>query len=173
MSRHSTMTKRKKSRKPGAIGTPSVPKEQRTHSSTGKKPAKKTGNPSGSRHSVAQEKRAETKKENKDPRHGSKKPVALVVEPKPAKKTKKFFSPAQELESIENDKRLAALLDKLDAGQALNLAQQEYVDEKMARHKTLCDLLGIEEDQAPNEEVESDDPFDRFDAIDINDFKKE
>ena len=168
------MTSRKKSRKPGAIGTPSVPKDQRTHSSSRKKPAKKTGNPSGSRHSVAQEQNITGKKEHKDPRHGSKKPVPLVVAPKPTKAAKKtYFSPAQELEAIENDTRLSALLDKLDKGKALSIAQQQFVDDTLARHKVLCELLGIREEEESPEAPDSDDPFERFDAIDINDFKEE
>ena len=40
----------------------------------------------------------------------------------------------------------------------------------MARHRILCDLLGIVEDD--DEDDDEMDPLDDLDAIDINDFKK-
>ena len=79
---------------------------------------------------------------------------------------KKYATPAEELAALEADQRLASLLDKLDEDKPLTKEQQAYVDEKMARHRILCDLLGI---------VDNDDemdPFDDLNAIDINDFKK-
>ncbi len=106
---------------------------------------------------------------NKDPRHGSKKPIQLVkaVTPTPEQK-KKYATPAQELAALEADQRLSDLLDKLDNDQSLSREQQAYVDEKMARHRILCDLLGIVEDDDEDDDI---DPFADLDAININDFK--
>ena len=162
---------RKKSRKVGLIGVRSVPKEQRQTAVTPSKPKKKVGNPSGSRHSVKVEKESNQKTHSRDPRVGSKKPIALVVEEKPVNKKpkQKFFSPKQELEAIENDKQLATLLDALDSGQSLTSEQQKYVDEKLARHKTLCELLGIVEEveAEPEDDIEQD-ALARFESIDPN-----
>ena len=50
------------------------------------------------------------------------------------------------------------------------------MEEKMARHQVLCDLLGIkdEEDESHDESKEfstDDDPLKTFESININDFK--
>ena len=82
---------------------------------------------------------------------------------------KKYATPAEELAALEADQRLASLLDKLDEDKPLTKEQQAYVDEKMARHRILCDLLGIVDNDDEDDEM---DPFDDLNAIDINDFKK-
>ena len=166
---------RKKSRKVGQIGIRSVPKEERQRDVSPSRSKKKVGNASGSRHSAKVEKVvAKSGSGNKDPRLGSKKAVPLIVEaPKEkAKNAKKYFSPKEELKAIEDDARLIALLDKADSGQKLSIEQQKYVDEKLARHKVLCELLGIEIEEEPEEtQPDQDDPLARFDAIDPNEFK--
>ena len=162
---------RKKSRKVGLIGVRSVPKEQRQTVVSPSKPKKKVGNPSGSRHSVKVENESGQKTQNRDPRFGSKKPIPLVVEEKTTnqKPKQKYFSPKQELEAIENDQQLSRLLDQLDSGKSLSPEQQKYVDEKLSRHKALCELLGIvEEDETEQEEEVEQDPQARFDSIDPN-----
>lgn len=162
---------RKKSRKVGLIGVRSVPKEQRQSVVSPSKPKKKVGNPSGSRHSAKVDQEQSHKTQNRDPRVGSKKAVPLIVEDKPAKQKPKqtFFSPKHELEAIENDQQLATLLDKVDNQQTLTPEQQKYVDEKLARHKTLCELLGIVDEEEPEqgEDIE-DDPLAKFESIDPN-----
>lgn len=168
------MARVKKSRKIGRIG---VPKEQRepkkVRESQAGKPKKRKGNPSGSRHSNIQTSNGtSTQQSPKDPRVGSKKPIPLVAEakttkPKPTAAKPKYFSPAQELKALEENQRLADLLDTLDDGKKLSKEDQQFVDTSLARHKVLCDLLGISE----NDEVdqsEPDDPLSRFEAIDIN-----
>lgn len=178
------MANRKKSRKIGKIGISSVPKADRTPKKTSGKPKKKLGNPSGSRHNIVAPTVATNKSGgNKDPRVGSKKPVPLVVEDKPLKKVsapkKTFFTPAQELASIENDQQLSALLDTLDKGGSLTQEQQQFVDSQLARHKALCDLLGVsqhaqeQEGQEKNKVSQETDLFDQFENIDISQFKSE
>lgn len=168
------MASRKKSRKVGQIGIRSVPKDQRTPKQPSTRVKKHKGNASGSRNSVVLDSTQQSSKSgNRDPRAGSKKPVPLVVENVQKKAPKpKYFSPAQELDAIENDKRLATLMDKLDAGNRLSADDQAYVDKLVARHKVLCDLLGIKPEE---EEVEEDeiDLYEQYEKIDINDFNKE
>ena len=151
------MARSKKSRKVGLIGVRKDPDRkpgQKRLEST-PRPKKHKGKPAGSRHNVEQgENGASKRRENQDPRLGSKKPIPLVV-----KKT-----------TITTPKEKQKLLDKLDDDKQLTKEQQSYVDEKMARHRILCDLLGIVEDD--DEDDDEMDPLDDLDAIDINDFKK-
>ena len=167
------MSRSKKSRKVGLIGVRKDPdfKPSENRKSDTPRPKKHKGKPAGSRHNVEQGKAGGGKSsEKKDPRLGSKKPIALVkakgVAPTPPEK-KKYATPAQELAALEADQRLADLLDNLDADKKLTREQQRYVDEKMARHRVLCDLLGIVDE----DDEEESDPFDELNAIKIDDFK--
>lgn len=167
------MARQKKSRKVGKIGVSKT-------SSNVRKPAEKRvkkhlGKPAGSRNNEALTDNQSPKKVIRDPRHGSKKPVSLIVETKeqkPASKQIKYFSPTQELAAIEQDTRLATLLDKIDLGKKITREDQQYVDQTLARHKILCDLLGLTDESEPKESSKNeDDLFSQFEAIDINDFK--
>ncbi|TKI04262.1 Der GTPase-activating protein YihI [Martelella alba] len=98
-----------------------------------------------------------------DPRIGSKKPVPLsvpgavsrpassraVVPPVP-------LAPEEELDSLENDIRLDALLTRIEQDDDLSTEEQAYVDEKLDRIDQLMALLGIEldedEEDAPQDE---------------------
>lgn len=169
------MARVKKSRKIGRIG---IPKEQREprkqRESQAGKPKKRKGNPSGSRHSGAHSAPKDLQRSGpKDPRLGSKKPISLVVESKTTKTDKprpKYFSPAQELKALEENTRLNELLDASDDGKTLSKEDQKFVDASLARHKELCDLLGIKDEIEP-ESRDQDDPFSRFEAIDIDKLK--
>ena len=87
-------------------------------------------------------------------------------------KVRKFATPAAELAALEADNRLHTLLEKLETDVELTKDEQAYVDEKMARHKVLCDLLGIVDDIDDAAEVDAqDDPLAALDAININDFR--
>ncbi|MCJ8268411.1 MAG: Der GTPase-activating protein YihI, partial [Psychrosphaera sp.] len=96
-----------------------------------------------------------------DPRHGSKTPIAL--NPEQAKKDKititdytpqvvlkkvvePEISPEQELEQIENDERLMALLEKVDNDELITGKDAKYFNANMARHKALMEELGYEDD---------------------------
>jgi len=105
-------------------------------------------------------------KQAKDPRIGSRKPIALVVDeksskpqaPKAIKEKKLVMTPEQELASIENDDRLNDLLDRLDAGETLEAAEQAWVDQRVDRYQELMDELGIidtdEDDDGDFDDIE-------------------
>lgn len=174
------MPRKKKSRKIGLIGAPLPPKAQRKPKPTSNQKKTRTtlGKPSGTRNNPEQtSNQVLQSKGSKDPRIGSKKPVALIVEDKTAKTQAKpkHFSPAKELESIEQDERFHALLDKSDTEQSLTREEQAYVNKLTTRHKELCTLLGVTEDETvDNDEIEDkplEDLYTQFESIDINKFK--
>ena len=169
------MARQKKSRKVGKIGISKTPSNVRKP--TEKRVKKHLGKPAGSRNNEALTVKQDPKKVNKDPRHGSKKPVSLIAETKEHKsvaKKVKYFSPTQELAAIEQDPRLATLLDKIDLGKKVSREDQHYVDQTLARHKILCDILGLTDEPEKQKESseEQTDLYSQFEAIDINDFKE-
>ncbi|MBN3080833.1 Der GTPase-activating protein YihI [Pectobacterium polaris] len=138
-----------------------------------KKDKKHRGNASGSR---TQEKASTDQRSGQrkaaDPRIGSKKPVQLgvldsaVAKPKPKSKpsepvekvvaAKPTMSPEEELEMLENDTRLDALLDRLDSGETLSAKDQSWVDETLDRIDILMEELGIELGDDDEEEQQED-----------------
>ena len=87
------MARSKKSRKVGLIGVRKDPdfKPSENRKSDSPRPKKHKGKPAGNRHNVEQKKVTGKKSaENKDPHHGSKKPIQLVksVTPTPVQKKK-------------------------------------------------------------------------------------
>lgn len=110
-----------------------------------RKSKKRKGHAPGSRHSEADQSKVRQNQGAKaDPRLGSKKPVSLTAPSKSAKQPQKHFSPAKELSAIEQDPRLEALLDRAEQDQSLTAEEQTYIDQKLARHRQLCELLGID-----------------------------
>lgn len=114
---------------------------------------KRRGHASGSRTQVeSANQKNKAAEQPKDPRIGSKVPVALVVEakakdkpqPKPKAAAKPRLSPEEELAKLENDERLDALLDRLDDGATLNAEDQAYVEQTLDRIDALMEQLGIE-----------------------------
>lgn len=158
------MPRSKKTRKVGLIGVRKDPdRKPRVTVPQGKKKGK--GKPSGTRNAAEQPKtRSGGKKSMQDPRHGSKRPIQLIKT-----ETRKYATPAEELAALEADNRLASLLDKLDQDVSISRTEQQYVDEKMERHRILCELLGIDAD---DEEDDRNDPYADLDAISMDDFKK-
>jgi len=129
---------------------------------------KRRGLASGSRTQVEtanQKNKADA--QTKDPRIGSKVPVALVVEakpkakpqPKPKAEAKPRLSPEEELAKLENDERLDALLDRIDDGETLSAEDQNYVDQTLDRINALMEQLGIElgDDEDDEEEEKKED----------------
>ena len=129
---------------------------------------KRRGLASGSRtqvESANQKNKADA--QTKDPRIGSKVPVALVVEakpkakpqPKPKAEAKPRLSPEEELAKLENDERLDALLDRIDDGETLSAEDQSYVDQTLDRIDALMEQLGIElgDDEVEEEEEKKED----------------
>lgn len=141
-----------------------------------KRAAKRKGLKAGSRQQVEQPKNKSGNSQSKDPRIGSRKPVVLVVDdkqkkpavPKAVKEKKLVMIPEQELASIENDDRLNDLLDRLDAGETLEAAEQAWVDQRVDRYQELMDELGI----IDNDDDEDDElPFDDGDDAEFDEQK--
>ncbi|MEJ6474943.1 Der GTPase-activating protein YihI [Pseudoalteromonas piscicida] len=181
------MTRKKKTRKIAANGTPRLSKEKlqelralkemRNKKTKGKKP--------GSRNApdTLVKEQANTTS-NKDPRVGSKKPIALTPEPKPVKENtqpemkrhlqpqvqlssaKETLTPEQELEQLENDERLMALLERHERGELLTGKDAKYFNRGIARHQELCELLGIDDEFEEGDMLEND-PMDQFMSNDL------
>ncbi|WP_323913144.1 MULTISPECIES: Der GTPase-activating protein YihI [Aeromonas] len=141
-----------------------------------KRAAKRKGLKAGSRQQVEQPKSKSGNSQSKDPRIGSRKPVVLVVDdkqkkptaPKAVKEKTLVMTPEQELASIENDDRLNDLLDRLDAGETLEAAEQAWVDQRVDRYQDLMDELGI----IDNDDDEDDElPFDDGDDAEFDEQK--
>ena len=141
-----------------------------------KRAAKRKGLKAGSRQQVEQSNNKSGNGQSKDPRIGSRKPVVLVVDdkqkkpaaPKAVKEKKLVMTPEQVLASIENDDRLNDLLDRLDAGETLEAAEQAWVDQRVDRYQELMDELGI----IDNDDDEDDElPFDDGDDAEFDEQK--
>lgn len=99
--------------------------------------------------------------QQQDPRIGSKKPIPLgVTESTPAvkqhkpKSEKPMLSPQAELDLLENDERLDALLERLEEGGTLNAEEQAWVDAKLDRIDALMQQHGLSYDDDEDEEEE-------------------
>lgn len=115
---------------------------------------KRRGNPPGSRlKGGAATTRATSAPVARDPRIGSKKPVPLTTAATtPASAQPDEQALKRQLSALENDERLNALLDKLDAGATLSATEQQYVDDKLDQIDVLLTQLGIElEDDADDD----------------------
>ncbi|MBI0027341.1 GTPase-activating protein [Gilliamella sp. B14448G11] len=120
-----------------------------------KRKRKHKGLPSGSRfNNTDNNKNNNTQKAVKDPRIGSKTPIALVVDTninttkvvKQPKSKKTILSPQQELEQLENDPKLDMLLDLVEQNGKLTKEQQTYLDSKLNRIDELMQELGYTDD---------------------------
>lgn len=131
-----------------------------------KRDKKHSGHSAGSRAngSSASGSAAQNSKQ-KDPRIGSKTPIPLGVTDTPVvkqhkpKSEKPMLSPQAELDMLENDERLDALLERLEAGEKLNAEEQKWVDAKLDRIDELMQQLGLsyEDDEDDEEEEKQDD----------------
>ena len=131
-----------------------------------KRDKKHSGHSAGSRAngSSASGSAAQNSKQ-KDPRIGSKTPIPLGVTDAPVvkqhkpKSEKPMLSPQAELDMLENDERLDALLERLEAGEKLNAEEQKWVDAKLDRIDELMQQLGLsyEDDEDDEEEEKQDD----------------
>jgi ribosome assembly protein YihI (activator of Der GTPase) len=169
------MARVKKSRKVGKIGITKTESPRKPSKPQLGKSTKTSGNKAGTRQQVAVNDNGKGNNNQKlDARIGSKKsidlgkykhkPVTKVeAEPKP-----RYETPQQELDAIEQDPRLEALLTKQEQ-KKLNSDEQTYLDKTLKRHKVLCDMLGIDSDDDVSEQ--EIDPFAQLDAIRLDDFK--
>jgi ribosome assembly protein YihI (activator of Der GTPase) len=129
-----------------------------------KRDKKHRGNSAGSRASGAGESTgSRQQKPVKDPRSGSKKPIPLGVTdvpvakakaPKPKSEKKPMLSPQEELDMLETDERLDALLERLEDGETLDAEEQSWVDAKLDRIDELMQQLGLSWDDEEEEEQE-------------------
>lgn len=171
---------RKKSRKIGQIGVPkaNTPRPVKTEDRT----RTKKGNKSGTRQQLTEVNPATIKNAQKNQKLGSKVAIDLSKyksgvqtshkTKEPENKPLSFKTPQEELDAIEGDKELEALLEKQEIGK-LTAAEQTFVNIKTSRYRELCELMGIDVDEY-NEDAEKeieDDPFAKLDAIKIDDFK--
>lgn len=138
------MTRQKKTRKVGPIGVRKENRAPKPKVQDTKKKKPKGKNP-GNRNSELLKKAYSNSggKQLHDSRLGSKKPIALIKQPD----AKKFKTPQEELDYIENDPELQRLLDKEESGHPLTPQQQRLLDEKLSRHQFLCELLGISDEE--------------------------
>ncbi|RXJ72644.1 GTPase-activating protein [Veronia nyctiphanis] len=166
------MTRKKRSRKAGSEGPAQyddrTPSQSDNEGRLQKKLKKRKGLKAGSRHSDAKAAAARKAAAQKDPRHGSKKAIPLIVEQKPhpksaqAKKARRL-SAEQELEMLENDAQLNVLLDRIENGESLGAGLQSYVDEKLDRIEALMSQLGLLDDDELEDEKQPAKPSKRSD----------
>ena len=159
------MSRQKKSRKVGKIGVSKENTVKPLKTPKTKKPTK--GKKSGSRQITDGSNTVTAKGSiSADARLGSKVKVDLRKYKKtPERPSPAPLAPMDELNAIENDTQLDALISAAEE-RDLTATEQRYVDERLDRHKVLCDLLGISEE----EEKESD-PFSDLNAISKSDFE--
>ncbi|PCI58217.1 MAG: GTPase-activating protein [Gammaproteobacteria bacterium] len=170
------MSRSKKSRKPGSAPT-AKPKLSKVELANVEKRIRKTkGKKPGNRQQEAMQVKKSDQQVNqhKDPRIGSKKPIELgaaVSQPKskPVKATQAKQDPiavirvvnteaepdfSQELENIENDEGLQAILAKQEEELALTEQEVNYFNELMERHQQLTEKLA--ENEEPEDEPSRD-----------------
>lgn len=125
-----------------------------------KRDKKHRGHAAGSRANGGEGASGHKQGQQKDPRIGSKKPIALGVTEAPAtrqhkpKSEKPMLSPQAELDLLENDEQLDALLERLEGGETLSQEEQTWVDAKLDRIDALMQQLGLSYDDEEDEEEE-------------------
>lgn len=68
-----------------------------------------------------------------------------------------MLTPQAELDLLENDERLDALLERLEEGEALSAEEQSWVNAKLDRIDALMEELGISYDDEEEDEEKTDD----------------
>jgi len=167
------MSRSKKTRKGGENSPklqPRVKKQDRAVA-TGKR--KDSGNKSGSRHNesliLAQAPQQQAAKK-KDPRHGSKKPIALAIPAAVVTDKAAQLTDEQKLLKLEEDPRLNQLLDMLEEGRDLNDVDQKWLDQQLNKIEALMVKLGISDDMdddapsSPAKSLSDDELFDKFES---------
>lgn len=192
------MSRSKKSRKPGT-GSIGILKDDKKKLVTPapRKAKKKNGKEAGNRQKEATAKvvQGQNSSVNKDPRIGSKTPIALGKSVTPAirtsapkmKKTIKDSSPIaairvvepsesleEQLSRIEQDPRLLEILEKQDDEIELSAEDVDYYNNLMAQHEKISQTLGLDDEEiiAPARNSNSeDDLWDKFDNSDLSKFE--
>ncbi|MEW6995523.1 Der GTPase-activating protein YihI [Colwelliaceae bacterium MEBiC 14330] len=191
------MSRTKKSRKPGGVPTAKPKLSKQELANVEKRIRKPTGKQAGNRQKEATQEKAKGNQQgiNKDPRLGSKKPIALgkivtkADKPKQARvqkntiagvrfieNTETELSAEQALIAIEQDETLQGIFAKQEDDISLTEQEVDYYNDMMERHQALSAQLGIDED----DEVEiernishsEDDLWDKLDDHDFSDFEE-
>jgi len=158
------MPRHKKSRKVGKIGI--TKKEAPITSKINNKHKTNKGNKPGSRQvDTPFAAKVTVSRSKTDPRIGSKRKIDLSKYDEKGSVAQKPLSPLDELNAIENDEKLEYLLEKQENNQLTSI-EKKYVNDRLMRHRDLCELLGISE-----ETDDEYDPFAALDAIKLEDFK--
>ena len=195
------MSRTKKSRKPATAPKAKPKLSKEALANVEKRIRKKTGKKPGNRQQEAQpiQDNASANQPKKDPRIGSKKPIALggsasKIETKTTKAKAKHTAEekniaairyvesesidtedyAQELEAIEADEKLQAILIKQDDDVELSEQEVNYFNTMMERHQQLTEQLGFDEedsDEAVTSKSSEDDLWDKLDNA-SDDFSK-
>lgn len=162
------MTRIKKTRNPGRIGARKENRETAEQGRERKRKARRKGLAPGSRHNQGGEGGGGATRVERDPRLGSRKPVALVPGEDKAAVARvrvakpEALTPEQELERLENDERLNTLLDRVEAGDKLDREDAAWLDRTLARHQQLLEQLGLLDDEADAAPADGDDLWSRF-----------
>ncbi|MDP4535990.1 Der GTPase-activating protein YihI [Alkalimonas collagenimarina] len=173
------MTRQKKTRSAGDNGPRFLPASDVRKARERKEESKKSavGGKAGQRNSPLLSKHARDDSRQqaaKDPRHGSKKPIPLLItepseqeqlqhsmQPKAqiGKVKAVALSPEQELAVLEQDEKLQQLLERVEQNEVLTGKDAKYFNRMTERYEQLLEILGLAE--AP-----SDDPLAEFERKD-------
>ncbi|WP_076413139.1 Der GTPase-activating protein YihI [Shewanella sp. UCD-KL12] len=167
------MSHSKKSRKSNENAPKLAPRTKKSERVlAGKK--QNSGNKAGSRHNAnIVGGNAGGSAAKKDPRHGSKKAVALDLPTKtiaPKKEQGPKLSDEQKLLKLEEDPRLNQLLDMLEEGRELGQEDQKWLEKTLTQIEKLMERLGITEEDDLEQVVQStaaasdDDLLDKFES---------
>ncbi|MGB0938186.1 MAG: Der GTPase-activating protein YihI [Colwellia sp.] len=190
------MSRTKKSRKPISEPTKKPKLSKKELESVEKRVRKKKGKQAGNRQKEAKplEQVSENNSANRDPRIGSKKPIDLggvkVANTKPSKAKNvqhkapiapiRSIEPAEtnyaaELEAIEDNPQLQAIIAKQESGEDLSDQEVDFYNQQMTRYDELRDILGLDDEDDFDEEIEGslkseDDLWDTLDKPKFEDF---
>ncbi|WP_085300479.1 Der GTPase-activating protein YihI [Cognaticolwellia mytili] len=194
------MSRSKKSRKPGtgSIGAVKDDRKKAVLEPVPRRTKKKNGKEAGNRQkeATASITNAQNSAAKKDPRIGNKTPIDLgkaataPINSKPVKtkqpKKAQESSPiaairvvevaetlAEQLNSIEQDERLLAILEKQDAEETLTSEEVDYYNELMEKHEKISEEIGEdEEDEVIITSTRADSEDDLWDKIDNSDLSR-
>ena len=171
------MARSKKTRKGGENSPKLAPRVKKSDRKAVDGKKGETGRKSGSRHNeslLQKESGKNVSGKNKDPRHGSKKPVALslpktITEPLTVKAKQPKMSDEQRLLMLEDDPRLNKLLDMLEEGRDLTAVDQKWLDSQLDKIEALMEKIGLNDgddsfEEAPKQALSDDDLLSRFES---------
>lgn len=174
------MTRQKKTRNAGENAPRFLPASDARKARERKEESKKSvvGGKAGQRNSPLLAKQTQrdsgSNQAAKDPRHGSKTPIPLIVTESPVqdqlqhsmrplaqiKKLKdEALTPEQELAALEQDQRLQQLLERVEQDELLTGKDAKYFNRMTERYEQLLEELGLTEESA-------DDPLADFERKD-------